>query len=60
LPFVNTFEQAIVALIFPSGAALFAAAAAVSKARCEVRKHFFIDSNAYLLFIPTSPLILTG
>lgn len=37
LPFVNTVEQAVVALIFPSGAALFAAAAAVSKARCEVR-----------------------
>lgn len=36
LPFVNTFEQAFVAVLFPSGAALFAAAAAVSKARCEV------------------------
>lgn len=48
------------AVIFPSGAALFAAAAAVSKARCEVRKPFFIDRNAYLLFILTSPLIPTG
>jgi hypothetical protein len=40
LPFVNTAEQAIVALLFPSGAALFAAAAAVSKARCQVRHDF--------------------
>lgn len=37
LPFVNTVEQALVALLFPFGAALFAAAAAVSKARCEVQ-----------------------
>jgi hypothetical protein len=38
LPLVSTVElQAVVALLFPSGAALFAAAAAVSKARCEVR-----------------------
>ena len=36
LPFVNTVEQAVVALIFPSGAAIFAAAAAVSKSRCQV------------------------
>ena len=36
LPFVNTIEQAVVALIFPSGAAIFAAAAAVSKSRCQV------------------------
>ena len=39
LPFVTTIEQAVVALLFPSGAALFAAAAAVSKARCEVTNY---------------------
>ncbi len=38
LPLVNTIElQALLAAVFPSGAALFAAAASVSKARCEVR-----------------------
>jgi len=37
LPLVSVVElQALIAVIFPSGAALFAAAAAVSKARCEV------------------------
>jgi hypothetical protein len=37
LPLVSTVElQALLALLFPSGAALFAAAASVSKARCEV------------------------
>lgn len=37
LPLVNPLElQALVSLIFPSGAALFAAAASVAKARCEV------------------------
>lgn len=44
LPLVSTVElQALVALLFPSGAALFAAAAAVSKARCEVRTLPFQD-----------------
>lgn len=42
LPLLSTTEiQAVVALLFPSGAALFAAAAAVSKARCEVKKTFY-------------------
>ena len=37
LPFVHTVElQALLAMVFPSGAAMFAAAASVSKARCEV------------------------
>jgi hypothetical protein len=37
LPLVSAVElQSLIALVFPSGAALFAAAAAVSKARCEV------------------------
>lgn len=37
LPLVSMWElQGILAAVFPSGAALFAAAAAVSKARCEV------------------------
>jgi hypothetical protein len=37
LPLVpNTELQAVMAILFPSGAALFASAAAVSKARCEV------------------------
>lgn len=37
LPFVHNVElQAAMAILFPSGAALFASAAAVSKARCEV------------------------
>lgn len=37
LPLVSVWEvQGILAAVFPSGAALFAAAAAVSKARCEV------------------------
>ena len=37
LPLVsNTELQSLLALVFPSGAALFAAAASVSKARCEV------------------------
>ena len=51
LPFVSTVEQAVVALIFPSGAALFAAAAAVSKARCEVRisSPYTFDSQNFLI-----------
>lgn len=37
LPLVSAIElQAVIAMVFPTGAALFAAAAAVSKARCEV------------------------
>ena len=37
LPLVpNTELQSLLAIVFPSGAALFAAAASVSKARCEV------------------------
>eukprot|EP00981_Chlorochromonas_danica_P014058 scaffold7245_cov197-Ochromonas_danica.AAC.18 len=37
LPLIGPLElQALVSLIFPSGAALFAAAASVAKARCEV------------------------
>jgi hypothetical protein len=41
LPLVNYVElQSALALLFPSGAALLAAAASISKARCEV------DSNA--------------
>lgn len=39
LPLVSPVElQSLLAVIFPSGAALFAAAASVSKARCEVSK----------------------
>ena len=49
LPFVNTVEQALVALIFPSGAALFAAAAAVSKARCEVILLCIISESVYFI-----------
>ena len=49
LPFVNTLEQSLVALIFPCGAALFAAAAAVSKARCEVRNDNVSFSDPYEL-----------
>ena len=46
LPLLSTTElQAVVALLFPSGAALFAAAAAVSKARCEVSQ-----VNLYQIF----------
>lgn len=38
LPLVPLWElQSLIAVIFPTGAAMFAAAAAVSKARCEVR-----------------------
>jgi hypothetical protein len=37
LPLLQTVElQALVSMVFPSGAALFAAAASVAKARCEV------------------------
>lgn len=37
LPFVSMVEmQSLIAAVFPTGAALFAAAASVSKARCEV------------------------
>lgn len=37
LPLITSVElQSVVALLFPTGAALFAAAATVSKARCEV------------------------
>jgi hypothetical protein len=37
LPFIHMVElQSLVAVIFPTGAAFFAAAASVSKARCEV------------------------
>lgn len=39
LPLVHIVQlQAFISLIFPSGAALFAAAASVAKARCEVRE----------------------
>ena len=43
LPFVHTVElQALLAMVFPSGAAMFAAAASVSKARCEVlQQHYY-------------------
>ena len=38
LPLIPFWEmQSLIAVIFPTGAAMFAAAAAVSKARCEVR-----------------------
>jgi hypothetical protein len=37
LPLVSAVElQSLIALVFPTGAALFAAAASVSKARCDV------------------------
>jgi hypothetical protein len=37
LPLVNMIQmQSIISVVFPSGAAMFAAAASVSKARCEV------------------------
>ena len=37
LPLVSAIElQSLISVVFPTGAALFAAAAAVSKARCEV------------------------
>lgn len=46
LPFLSTVEfQSLLAMAFPSGAALFAAAASVAKARCEV---FIITINLSL------------
>ena len=41
LPLIPLWElQSLLAVLFPAGAAMFAAAAAVSKARCEVRSIF--------------------
>ena len=49
LPLIPLWElQSLLAVLFPAGAAMFAAAAAVSKARCEVRSllHFEISQYA--------------
>jgi hypothetical protein len=54
LPFIHTeILQSAVTVIFPTGAALFASAAAVSKARCEVicREFFsFVSLQIFVLF----------
>lgn len=50
VPLIPSTElQGLISAIFPSGAALFAAAASVAKAKCEVRNCFTLNHSRTLL-----------